>query len=89
MPKRRTKGSNDACGECCSVQALVRIDERGQMVLPKDVRERAGLRGGDKLALSMIEKDGRVCCLVLTRADDLGVTVRGMLGLATGGREDE
>ncbi len=69
----------DVCGTGCSVQALVRIDDRGQMVLPKDVRDRAGLRGGDKLALATVEKDGRVCCLVLTRADDLGATVRTML----------
>jgi AbrB family looped-hinge helix DNA binding protein len=89
MPKRRTKGSNDACGECCSVQALVRIDERGQMVLPKDVRERAGLRGGDKLALSVLEKDGRVCCLVLTRADELGAVVKRVLDAATGEGESE
>ncbi len=84
MPKRRTNEAVDACGECCQVQALVRIDDRGQMVLPKDVRERMGLRGGGKLALSALEKGGRVCCLVLTRVDDLGAVVRGILSAATG-----
>ena len=34
---RRKK--RDECGECCQVAAVVRVDERGQMVLPKDVRE--------------------------------------------------
>jgi AbrB family looped-hinge helix DNA binding protein len=89
MPKRRTNKAVDACGECCHVQALVRIDDRGQMVLPKDVRERAGLRGGDKLALSVLEKDGRVCCLVLTRADELGAVVKRVLDAATGEGESE
>jgi AbrB family looped-hinge helix DNA binding protein len=89
MTKRRTNGVVDACRECCRVQALVRVDDRGQMVLPKDVRERAGLRGGDKLALSVLEKDGRVCCLVLTRADDLGAVVKRILDAATGEGESE
>jgi AbrB family looped-hinge helix DNA binding protein len=89
MPKRQTSKAVDACGECCHVQALVRIDDRGQMVLPKDVRERAGLRGGDKLALSVLEKDGRVCCLVLTRADELGAVVKRVLDAATGEGESE
>jgi antitoxin PrlF len=89
MPKRRTNEAVDACSECCHVQALVRIDDRGQMVLPKDVRERMGLRGGDKLALSVLETGGRVCCLVLTRADDLGAVVKGILSAATGEGERE
>lgn len=79
-------------GECCTVQALIRVDERGQMVLPKDVREKAGIRGGDRMALTTIEKGGRVCCLVLSRVDDLGATVQGMLDDAVnggGGRFDE
>lgn len=41
------------------------------MVLPAGVRERLGLRGGDKLALSTIERGGAVCCLILTKADAL------------------
>ncbi len=38
------------------------------MVLPKDVREKAGIRPGDKLALITWEKDGEVCCLALMKA---------------------
>ena len=81
MPKRGASRVH-ACGMCCSVQALIRIDDRGQMVLPKDVRERAGLHGGDKLALMTLEKDEHVCCIVLTRANDLGATVKEMLGVS-------
>ena len=89
MSKRRAQKSNSLGGGCCAVQAMVRIDDRGQMVLPKDVRERAGLRGGDRLALTTIEKNGRICCLVLSPADELGVAVRGMLYEATGEEEDQ
>ncbi|HDD72086.1 MAG TPA: AbrB/MazE/SpoVT family DNA-binding domain-containing protein [Candidatus Bathyarchaeota archaeon] len=34
-----------------SIEAIVSIDERGQIVLPKEVRERAGLKPRDKLAV--------------------------------------
>ena len=33
------------------VEALVPIDARGQIVLPKDVREKAGINAGDKVAV--------------------------------------
>lgn len=64
---------------CCVVQAVVSVDERGQMVIPKDVRERAGIRPGDKFALVTWEKEGQVCCLSLIRADNLADKVREML----------
>ena len=36
---------------CCKVESLISVDERGQMVMPKEVRDRAGIKAGDKLAL--------------------------------------
>ncbi len=66
--------------ECCRVEALVSVDERGQMVLPKDVREAAGIRPGDKLALILWRKNGAVCCMSLIKADELTGMVRGRLG---------
>jgi AbrB family looped-hinge helix DNA binding protein len=65
--------------DCCEVAAVVRVDERGQMVLPKDVRERMGLSAGDKLALTTIESKGAICCLVLVKADALVDGVRVMI----------
>jgi antitoxin PrlF len=65
---------------CCRVEALVSVDERGQMVLPKEVREAAGIRGGDKLALILWRKGGNVCCMTLVKADELTDMVRGRLG---------
>jgi AbrB family looped-hinge helix DNA binding protein len=66
--------------ECCGIEALVTVDERGQMVLPKDVREAAGIRPGDKLALIAWKKDGAVCCMSLIKADELRGMVKGKLG---------
>ena len=67
---------------CLKVQALVGVDDRGQMVLPKEIREKAGIQGSDKLALTTIERDGRICCILLTKSDELVQAVQSTLGTA-------
>jgi len=66
--------------ECCKVDAIITIDERGQIVLPKDVREKAKVRAGDKFAVISCESGGKVCCISLVKADDFAETIKGMLG---------
>jgi AbrB family looped-hinge helix DNA binding protein len=61
------------------VESIVTIDERGQMVLPKPMRDKAGIRAGDRLALVSWTKDGRVCCISLIRAEELTSMVTGFL----------
>lgn len=61
------------------VEAVVSVDSRGQMVLPKDVRERAGIHAGDKLAVVSWERDGKVCCISLVKASDVAEMVKKML----------
>jgi AbrB family looped-hinge helix DNA binding protein len=53
------------------IEAIVSIDERGQMVLPKETRNRAGIRAGDKLALVGWRKGDRVCCLSLVKVEEM------------------
>ena len=50
------------------------------MVLPKEVREKAKIRAGEKLAIISWEKDGELCCISLIKADELMEMVRGLLG---------
>jgi AbrB family looped-hinge helix DNA binding protein len=70
-----------ASRECCKIDAIVTVDAKGQMVLPKDLRERAKLKPNDKLAVIGFERpDGDVCCFVMMKADALGGTVKNMLG---------
>lgn len=81
------KGGDAACCQegaesACRVESLVGVDERGQMVLPKDFRERAGIKPGDRLALVSWERDGKICCVVLMKADELGDLVKERLGPA-------
>jgi AbrB family looped-hinge helix DNA binding protein len=72
--------SADDVTSCCKVEALVSVDDRGQMVLPKELREKANIRAGDKLAVMSWEKDGRVCCISLTKVEELTDMVKAVLG---------
>jgi antitoxin PrlF len=67
-------------GNDCQVQSLVSVDERGQMVLPKAVREKAKIHPGDKLALISWEKKGEFYCIILIKAEELGDMVKDFLG---------
>ncbi len=78
---------NESCCEpvdggtsCCKVESVISIDDRGQMVLPKEIRDKAKIRAGDKLAVVSWEKDGKVCCISLIKAEELTEMVKGMLG---------
>ncbi|MGH9340025.1 MAG: HgcAB-associated protein HgcC [Acidobacteriota bacterium] len=65
---------------CWNVDAMVNVDERGQMVLPKEIRERAKIKANDKLALMSCEKDGEICCITLIKTDDLVLMAKSLLG---------
>jgi antitoxin PrlF len=69
-----------ASASCCKVESIISVDERGQMVLPKELRERAGINAGSKLAVASWERDGRVCCITLIKAEELVEMVKGQLG---------
>jgi AbrB family looped-hinge helix DNA binding protein len=86
MPKKKLDSAtgDTPCG-CnpitgCKVESVLSVDERGQMVLPKDIREKACIRTGDKLALISWEKDGGICCLALMKVENLSGMVKDVLG---------
>jgi antitoxin PrlF len=68
----------DLC--CCKVESIISVDERGQMVLPKDIRDRAQIFPADKLALISWEKDGQTVCLSLIKVENLESMVKSFLG---------
>ena len=81
------KGKNGSCCtptnreiSCCKVESVISVDDRGQMVLPKEIRDKANIRAGDKLAVISWEKDGKVCCISLIKAEDFTNMVKGLLG---------
>jgi AbrB family looped-hinge helix DNA binding protein len=75
--ERAQCGCNPGSG--CKVEAVLSVDERGQMVLPKDVREKAGINTGSKLALISWEKEGSICCLALIKVETLSGMVKNVL----------
>ncbi|MFQ5836096.1 MAG: HgcAB-associated protein HgcC [bacterium] len=65
---------------CCRIESVISVDDRGQMVLPKEIRDKTKIRAGDKLAVISWEKDGKVCCISLVKAEDLAEMVKDLLG---------
>jgi antitoxin PrlF len=65
---------------CCKVESIINIDERGQMVLPKDLREKANIKAGDKLAVVSYGQMNGISCLALVKVDDISDLVKQMLG---------
>jgi AbrB family looped-hinge helix DNA binding protein len=72
--------SMDKTAASCKVESIISVDERGQMVLPKDLREKAKIKAGDKLAITSWEKGGEICCITLIKVEDLVEMVKGQLG---------
>lgn len=69
-----------AGASCCNVEAVVSVDGRGQLVLPKDIREKTGIKAGDKLAIIAMRQEGEICCLAMVKVEALADSVKGMLG---------
>jgi AbrB family looped-hinge helix DNA binding protein len=65
---------------CCQICAIATVDSRGQIVLPKELRGKADIKAGDKLAIISCESEGKVCCISLVKADDFTKTAKDMLG---------
>ena len=58
------------------IEAVVAVDSRGQLVLPKEVRAALGLEAGSKLAVVVMRRGGSPCCISLMPVQALEDTVR-------------
>ncbi len=79
MKQRQDKARSDGSknGEkCCRVESVISIDDRGQMILPKEIRENADIQAGNKFAVISWEKNGRVLCFSLMRVEQLADSLR-------------
>ncbi len=77
---------------CCEIEAIVSFDDRGQLVIPKDLRKKFGLKAGDKFALiscmtgdsednCCTSKDSSsLCCFTLVNTNQLKGLVAQTLG---------
>jgi antitoxin PrlF len=84
MPKKNQKrpccGPVDGGQSSCKVESIISVDERGQMVLPKELRDKANIRAGDKLAIVSWDRGGEICCIYLIKTEYLAEQVKGFLG---------
>lgn len=71
---------------CCSgksgagsykVESIVSVDNRGQMVLPKDLRTKMDLKVNDKLAVISFPDDNS--CLLLLKSENLEENLKNLL----------
>ncbi len=65
---------------CCKVESIISVDDRGQTVLPKEIREKANIQAGDKLAVMSWENDGKICCISLIKVEEFTEMVKDLLG---------
>lgn len=66
---------------CCScrLESLVSVDERGQMVIPKAVRDKAGIVAGEKIGLVTYEMGGEFRFIALIKADRMSDMAKCMI----------
>ncbi len=75
---------------CTQIEAIVSFDERGQLVIPKDLRKKFNLQPGDKFALiscmtncgdgNCTSEETTLCCFTLVHTDQLKGVVNQALG---------
>ena len=66
--------------QCCKVEALVTVDKKGQILLPKDLREKENIKEGDKFAIVNVSPGGSQCVLILMKSNMLEPMVQDALG---------
>jgi AbrB family looped-hinge helix DNA binding protein len=66
--------------KCCRIDAVVSVDVKGQIFLPKELREKTKIKPNDKLAVIGFQRDSEVCCIVMLKVDALENTVKNLLG---------
>lgn len=64
----------------CRMVAVIAMDGRGQIVLPKSLRDKADMKEGDRFCVVSSEEDDKVCCISLLKADEIDETVKDILG---------
>lgn len=69
------------------MDAIVQVDSRGQIVLPKEVRARFGLEEGGKLALIVMNDGNAPCCISLMPVTSLSAPIESVLQPVFGGKE--
>lgn len=81
MPKKSGECcSSEGITTSCSVEAVITINDRCQILLPKELRDKAGIKAGNKFAVISCIRDQDVCCIIFILASRLAESVKQFLG---------
>ncbi|MBI4404201.1 MAG: AbrB/MazE/SpoVT family DNA-binding domain-containing protein [Deltaproteobacteria bacterium] len=79
MKKAKSTATECSANDNYTMESVVTIDERGQMVLPKEIRAKLNIHPGDKFALMTWNKGGRACCISLIKVEEMADIINGLL----------
>ena len=71
--------SNEEGSSCCHVEGVVTIDAKGQIVLPKSLREEMELEEKDKLIVVSMKDKGKIASISLFKSKAMDNMVKIML----------
>ncbi|MFW9852933.1 MAG: HgcAB-associated protein HgcC [Candidatus Thorarchaeota archaeon] len=71
--------SNEKGESCCHVEGVVTVDAKGQIVLPKSLRENMDIKEKDKLIVVGMREKGKVTSISLFKAEKMDNMVKVML----------
>lgn len=58
-----------------SLDAMVSIGKKGQIVIPKEIREKAHIKTGEKIAIITFGKE-KICLILLMKIEKLKETIK-------------
>ncbi|WP_290902315.1 HgcAB-associated protein HgcC [Ferroglobus sp.] len=62
------------------IEAVLTVDSKGQILLPKELREKANIKAGERLvAITGCDEKGEICCLILVKADIIDEQLKAIL----------
>ena len=65
-----------AC-KATKIEAVLSVDSKGQILLPKDLRDKADIKTGDRLVcIAGCDENGKICCLILVKSELMDEEVR-------------
>ncbi|MBY8999534.1 MAG: AbrB/MazE/SpoVT family DNA-binding domain-containing protein [Candidatus Heimdallarchaeota archaeon] len=70
--------NSDVLG-CCHVEGIAQMDRKGQIVLPKSLRDEMGLQEKDKLIVIGMRDKGKIASISLIKANKMDNMVKIML----------
>jgi AbrB family looped-hinge helix DNA binding protein len=61
---------------CCHIEGIVNVDSRGQIVLPKSLRDKMAIHEGDRLIVIAMKDKGIITSISLMKADKVDSMVK-------------